>query len=89
MGMLDIIPSVATAGSPIQPPEVFERVRNKRLTLFAEENLLLISRAEAEDILAHSVVCLDPELRASDDFTRSYPPTVPVINERFVPFSST
>lgn len=45
MVMLAIIPSVATAGNPIQHPEVFERVRNKRLVLFAEDDPPLISRA--------------------------------------------
>ena len=86
MVMLAIIPSVATAGNPIQHPEVFERVRNKRLVLFAEDDPPLISPGETEDIRARGAACLDPELRAPDDFTRSYPTTVPMINERFGPF---
>ena len=52
MVMLAIIPSVATAGNPIQHPEVFERVRNKRLVLFAEDDPPLISPGETEDIRA-------------------------------------
>lgn len=86
MVMLAIIPSVATAGNPIQHPEVFERVRNKRLVLFAEDDPPLISPGEAEDIRARGAACLDPELRKPDGFTRSYPQTIPMINERYGPF---
>ena len=89
MIMLAIIPSVATAGNPIQHPEVFERVRNRHLARFTKGDPPLISPVEAEGIRAHGAACLDPELRTPDDFTRSYPSTVPMINERFGPFSST
>lgn len=89
MVMLAIIPSVPTTGNPIQHPEVFERRRNSFLVRFTEKDRPLISVAEAEDIRAHGAACLDPELRAPDDFTRSYPSTVPMINERFGPFAST
>ena len=89
MVMVAIIPSAPTAGNPIQHPEVFERLRNKYLIRFTEEGQPLISQTEAKYILARGAACLDPELRAPDDFTRSYPSTVPMINERFGPFSST
>ena len=45
----------------------------------------LLSQAEVEAILAHGAACLDPELRRPDAFTRSYPRTIPMINERFGP----
>ena len=88
MVMLAIIPSAPTTGNPIQHPEVFERLRNGYLVRFTEEAPPLISRAQAEDILGRRATCLDPELRAPDDFTRSYPSVVPMINERFGPLSS-
>ena len=89
MVMVAIVPSAPTTGNPIQHPEVFERLRNGYLVRFTEEATPLISRAEAEEILGRRAAYLDPELRVPDDFTRSYPSTVPMINERFGPFSST
>jgi len=87
MMILTIIPSIPTRGNPIQHPEVFERVRNKCLCCFSDVNPPVISRAEAEDIRSHTAACLDPELRAPDDYTRSYPQTVPMINERYGPYA--
>ena len=85
MIMLSIMPSAPTAGNPIQHPEVFERLRNKNLFLLRKYEPLLITRAEEADILSRDAAHLDPELRKPDDFTRSYPQTVPMINERFGP----
>ena len=85
MVMLSIIPSAPTMGNPIQHPEVFEHRRNEHLKCFTEIDPPLLSRAEAEAILAHGAACLDPELRRPDAFTRSYPRTIPMINERFGP----
>lgn len=85
MVMLVIIPAAPTTANPIQHPEAFERARNKYLPRFTGGERPLISRAEAEDILAHTAACLDPELRKLDDYTRRYPQTIPMINERYGP----
>ena len=87
MVMLAIIPSAPTTGNPIQHPEVFERIRNKCLFGLTRGNPPLLSRTEAGDILARDAACLDPELRRPDDFTRNYPTTIPMINERYGPYS--
>lgn len=85
MVMLTIIPSAPTMGNPIQNPEAFERQRNRNMADFTEIAPPLLSQAEVEAILAHGAACLDPELRRPDAFTRSYPRTIPMINERFGP----
>ena len=86
MFILACIPAVPTRGNPIQHPEVFERVRNERLERLIQEGQTVLSPAEMAFIAAHKADCLDPELRKPDDFTRNYPQTVPMINERFGPF---
>ncbi len=88
MVMLSIMPSAPTMANPIQYPEAFEHMRNKHLTRFTKFDPPLLSQAEAEAILAHGAACLDPELRRPDAFTRSYPRTIPTINERFGPLAS-
>jgi hypothetical protein len=85
MVMPSIIPPAPTMGNPIQHPEVFEPRRNEHLKCFTEIAPPLLSQAEVEAILAHGAACLDPELRRPDAFTRSYPRTIPMINERFGP----
>ena len=87
MFILSCIPSVPTRGNPIQHPEAFERVRNERLNRLKEEKQTALTQAEMAFISAHQSVCLDPDLRKPDDFTRNYPQTIPLINERFGPFS--
>lgn len=87
MLILACIPAVPTRGNPIQHPEVFERVRNKRLDRMVKGDDPIITPEEAEAILACDVKCLDPELRKPDDFTQNYPQTIPLINERYGPFS--
>ena len=87
MVMLSIIPQAPTAGNPIQHPEAFARLRNKNMHLFTQREPPLITQAEEADILERDAAHLDPELRKSDDFTRNYPQTIPMINERFGPFS--
>ena len=86
MIMLSIMPQAPTAGNPIQHPEVFERLRNRNLYLLTQREQPLITQSEEADILSHYAAHLDPEHRKPDDFTRSYPQTVPIINERFGPF---
>ena len=86
MLMLAVIPAIPTRGNPLQHPDVYERVRNKRLMLLLNGKPPLISREEAAAIQALGSDCLDPELRENDEYTRSYPQTIPLINERFGPF---
>ena len=84
MFMLACIPPVPTRGNPIQYPDVFERIRNRRLKyILREKNHPLITPEESGEIFARHADCLDPDLRKPDDFTRSYPRTIPLINERF------
>ena len=87
MVMLTIIPPAPTAGNPIQHPDMFLRLRSKFLSNYTKGDHPLVSQTEAEAISAHGADCLDPELRKPDDFTRSYPQTIPLINERFGPFA--
>ena len=88
MFLLACLPAIPTRGNPIQYPEVFERVRNRRLNyLLREKKKPLISQDEAAAIFANTASCLDPELRKPDEFTRSYPQTIPRINERFGRFA--
>ena len=87
MLILSCIPAVATRGNPIQHPEVFERVRNKHLRRMIQGKRPIIAPEDAAVIFACDANCLDPDLRKPDDFTQSYPQTIPLINERFGPFS--
>lgn len=81
---LACMPSAPTRGNPIQYPEVFERIRNRRLSiLLREKEDPMITQDEAAEIFAHGADCLDPDLREQDDFTCSYPQTIPLVNERF------
>ncbi len=86
MVMLAVIPSAPTICNPIQHPEAFEHMRNRFLVRFTEGDRPLIAPAEVTAILSHDATCLDAELRKPDDFTRSYPQTIPMTNERFGPF---
>ena len=89
MLMLTIMLMAPTAGNPIQHPEVFACLRNSRLYFFSKDCIPpLITPEEEADILARDAAHLDPELRKPDDFTRSYPQTIPMVNERFGPFSA-
>lgn len=86
MVMLAVIPSAPTICNPIQHPEAFEHMRNRFLVRFTEGDRPLIAPAEVTAILSHGATCLDAELRKPDDFTRSYPQTIPMTNERFGSF---
>jgi len=89
MFMLACLPAIPTRGNPIQYPEVFERVRNRRLKYHIENTEPpIILPEEANEIFSHHADSLDPELRKPDDFTRNYPQDIPLINERFGPFGS-
>ena len=81
MFLLASIPKAPTVGNPIQHPEVFERLRNKRLMV----NLRAISEEDKNEILSHDASCLDEELRKNDDFTKNYSQEIVLINEIYGP----
>lgn len=81
MFLLAAIPKAPTVGNPIQHPEVFERLRNKRVMV----NLGAISEEDKNDILSHGALCLDEELRKNDDFTKNYSQQIVLINEIYGP----
>ena len=85
--LLACIPAIPTRGNPVRYPEVFERVRNRRLDYLVRHNRPVLSRAEADMIRSHGADCLDPQLRKPDEFTENYPQEIPLINERFGPRS--
>ena len=87
MLILACIPAVPTRGNPIQHPKVFQRVRDRHLARMIKGEKPIIAPAEAEVIYACNADCLDPELKKPDDFTRNFPQTIPLINERFGPFT--
>ena len=87
MLILACIPAAPTRGNPIQHPDVFERIRNKRLDRLTPGKRPLITPAEAEEIRARDSSCLDPELKEPDEMTRNFPQTIPLINERFGPYA--
>ena len=85
MFLLACIPAIPTRGNPVTYPEVFERVRNRRLDYLIRANRPALSREEADMIRSHGADCLDPQLRKPDEFTQNYPQYIPLINERFGP----
>ncbi len=88
MFMLAVLPVIPTKGNPIQHPEVFEKFRNKRLVLLSSPRHAVITQEEAEQIRARHAECLDPDLRAPDDFTDYYPQYITLTNERFGPLEN-
>ena len=82
MFILACIPYAPTRGNPIQHPQAFETIRNRRLNSINVRKEL--SAEEWDRISSHHADCLDPDLRKQDDFTRQYPQEVPLYNERFV-----
>ena len=81
MFILACIPYAPTRGNPIQHPQAFETIRNRRLNSINVRKEL--SAEEWDRISSHHADCLDPDLRKQDDFTRQYPQEVPLYNERF------
>ena len=63
------------------------RAADHAAALYLQGLAPLITPEEEADIRSRDAGHLDPALRKQDDFTRSYPQTVPMINERFGPFS--
>ena len=84
MFILACVVAAPTAGNPIQHPEVFERIRNKWLDLVMHGRHV-VPEEDAAVIRQYTAERLDPELRENDEFTRNYPQTIPLINERFGP----
>ena len=63
------------------PVAALETIRDRRLKWVHSTGA--ISPADEALIRSYSADALDPDLRPSDEFTRSYSPEVPMINERF------
>lgn len=84
MFILSCLVAVPTAGNPVQHPEVFGRIRSKWLDL-KKDGRFVVPEEDAAVIRANTVEKLDPMLRDNDEFTRNYPQTIPMINERFGP----
>ena len=83
MFMLASMPYAPTKGNPIQYPQAFETIRNRRLDRLVRQKAM--PPEDADSIRAHHADCLDPELRGQDDLTRNYPQYVPLVNESFGP----
>lgn len=81
MFILACIPHAPTRGNPIQYPQAFETIRNRRLNSPVIKNGLSVQKREMFG--SYPVDCLDPELRKQDDFTRQYPQEPPLYNERY------
>lgn len=85
MFILTCTVNAPTRGNPVQYPEVFERIRNKRLNLLIRRGT--ISDEDAEMIRSHHADCLDEELRENDAFTQNYPREICIANYRFGPYA--
>lgn len=81
MFILACIPHAPTRGNPIQYPQAFKTIRNRRLNSVVLRNSMSVQKREMFG--SYPVDCLDPELRKQDDFTRQYPQEPPLYNERF------
>ena len=82
MFILACVVAAPTAGNPIQHPEVFERIRNKWLDLVLHGRHV-VPEEDAAVIRKYNAKMLDPELRENDEYTKDFPQTIPLINERF------
>ena len=83
MFLLACVVNAPTRGNPVEYPEVFERLRNKRVALLIRRGT--IPDADAEAIKAHGAACLDEELRGADEVSRRFSQEVPMVNDRFGP----
>ena len=91
MFMLACMPTAPTKGNPIQYPDVFERIRNKVLDRFENNDIkanyeLFPTQEQRRKYRSYDSSCLDPELRKNDSFTDNYQQTIVMTNERFGPF---
>ena len=85
MFMLACMLYAPTRGNPIQYPDRFEIIRNRRIKGLLRAKM--ITEEEAALFSSYSADCLDPDLRQQDDFTRNYPQDIMLVNERFGPHS--
>lgn len=83
MFIMACAPYAPTKGNIFRYPEVFERIRNKRLDLLKKRGE--ISKEDEELIRSYRAAELDPELRKNDEFTLDYPDEVCLNNDRFGP----
>lgn len=81
MLMLACMPHAPTAANPLKHPDIFARVRDKKLALMKRRGTL--SDQEIARFSAYRVSQLDPHLRPRDAKTDSFPDTIVLINERF------
>lgn len=81
MFMLACMPHAPTATNPIKHPDVFLRVRNKKLAIVYRGKA--ISDRDMELVQSYTETNLDPELRACGPEERAFPDTIVMINERF------
>jgi hypothetical protein len=86
MFMLSVMPYAPTKGNPVQHPEVFERIRDRRLKRFVLGKKPVLNEKEAALISSYHADQLDPDLRKQDEWTMNYPQNIVLVNERFGPF---
>ena len=86
MFMLAVMPYAPTKGNPIQHPDVFERIRDRRLVRFAPDAKALLNEEETALISSYHADMLDPDLRKPDEWTMNYPADIVLVNERFGPY---
>ncbi len=79
--MLACMPFAPTVGNPLKHPDVFLRVRDKRL--YALKKRKVISESDMKHIICYDEKCLDPELRICGEEEKNYSDEIVLINERF------
>ena len=79
--MMACMPFAPTVGNPLKHPDVFMRVRDKRLNALRRRRV--ITDYEVECIKQYDDKCLDPELRECGEEERSYSDEIVLVNERF------
>lgn len=81
MLILACLPYAPTTANPLKHPEVFVRVRDKRVARM--KFLGNISQEEASRYVSYPASELDPNIRQGDESTESFPDTIVMVNERF------
>lgn len=79
--MLACVPQAPTAANPIKHPDVFFRIREKKLGNFIEKKA--ISDSDLQIIQSYDAKCLDPDLRPCGEVESRFPDTIVLVNERF------
>lgn len=78
---LACVPYAPTTANPVKHPDVFLRVRDRRLRALSKRNV--ISDGELECIRRYDDKCLDPELRPCGEEESRFPDTIVMVNQRF------